>query len=414
MGVILLGMPRAGWVKPRTDQRLSDHISIGVLTRVFPPQLVDRVVADAGRTEVRHRLLPARVVVYYVLALALFSQASYEEVMRNLVEGLSWGSGWVQSWNVPTKAALFKARSRLGPDPLKALFEAVAAPLGTPETKGAWYRGWRLMSVDGTCVDLADTPENAAEFGRPGTGRGDGHGAFPQLRLVGLAECGTHALVAATFAAPSKGETTLARDLLGSLESGMLVLADRNFYSFDLWNEARATKADLLWRTKSNHVLPVDRLLPDGSYLSHLHQVRNYHRYPSEVIVRVVEYTVDDPGRPDTESVYRLLTTVTDPDAAPAAELAALYSQRWEFESILDELKTHQRGPRVVLRSKAPEGVSQELYGYLCVHYAIRWLMHAVAVDADTDPDRLSFTRSLRVARRTTASHPGFSPSGPG
>lgn len=378
---------------------------------MFPPELVDRVVAEAGRTEVRNRLLPARVVVYYVLALALFSQASYEEVMRNLVEGLSWTSGWASSWNVPTKAALFKARSRLGPEPLRSLFASVAAPLATTETRGAWYRGLRLMSVDGTCVDVADTAENEARFGRPGTGRGEGVGAFPQVRVVGLAECGTHALVAAATGGLSSGETTLTRSLLPSFRSNMLVLADRNFYSFELWNQARATGAELLWRTKSNHVLPVDEALPDGSYRSHLHD-RNKRR-PSEVAVRVIEYALEDPGRAPMEPEYRLLTTIVDPDAAPAGELAALYPQRWEFESVLDELKTHQRGPRVVLRSKTPDGVTQELYGYLCVHYAIRWLMHTVALEAEVDPDRLSFTRSLRVARRTTASHPGFSPSGP-
>jgi Insertion element 4 transposase N-terminal/Transposase DDE domain len=407
-------MPRAGWVKPETDQRLSDHISIGVLSAVFPPELVDRVVAEAGRTEQRQRLLPARVVVYYVLGLALFSQASYEEVMRNLVEGLAWAGGWAQAWNVPTKAALFKARARLGPEPVKALFNAVAGPLASEETPGAWYRGWRLMSIDGTCLDLADTAANAAEFGRPGSGRGEGVGAFPQLRLVGLAECGTHALVDAALGPCTTGETTLARGILGSFGAGMLVLADRNFYSYALWNEARAGGADLLWRTKSNHVLPVDERLDDGSYLSHLHEVVNFKRRPTTVVVRVVEYTLDDPGRPDAETTYRLVSTILDPAAAPADELAALYPQRWEFETVLDEFKTHQRGPRVVLRSKAPDGVTQEVYGYLCVHYAIRWLMHAVALAADADPDRLSFTRSLRVARRTTATHPGFSPSDPG
>jgi hypothetical protein len=403
-------MPRAGWVTPETDQRLSDHISIGVLSLVFPPELVDRVIVASGRTEQRHRLLPARVVVYYVLGLALFAQASYEEVMRMLVEGLAWESGWAQAWNVPTKAALFKARARLGPAPLKALFDAVAAPLATEETKGAWYHHWRLMSIDGTCIDVADTPANDEEFGRPGTGRGDGRGAFPQVRLVGLAECGTHALQAVAPGSCTSGETTLARGLLGSFTKGMLVLADRNFYSFSLWNEARATGADLLWRTKSNHILPVDERLADGSYLSHLHEVVKNKRRPTDVVVRVIEYTLDDPGRPDVEDRYRLLTTILDPEAAPAAELAAVYAERWEFESVLDELKTHQRGPRVVLRSKAPEGVTQELWGYLCVHYAVRWLMHGVAQAADADPDRLSFTRTLRVARRTTASHPGFSP----
>ena len=402
-------MPRSGWVKPETNQRLSDHISIGVLTRVFPADLVDRVVAEAGRKEVRHRLLPARVVVYYVLGLALFADASYEEVMRNLLEGLSWASGWEKAWQVPTKASLFKARSRLGPKPLEALFRAVASPMATEETKGAFYRGLRLMSIDGTTLDLAGTPENEEHFGRPGSGRGEGGGAFPQLRVVGLAECGTHGIVAASFGPLSSGEATLARGVLPTLSQDMLLLADRYYYSFTLWNEARAAGADLLWRTKSNHVLPVEERLSDGSYLSVLHEVIGTRRRRSAVVVRVIEYALDDPARSDTEERYRLITTLLDPEAAPAAELAALYTRRWRFETTLSELKTHQRGPRVVLRSKAPDGVTQELYGYLCVHYAIRWLMHAVALEADEDPDRLSFTRSLRVARRTTASHPGFS-----
>jgi Insertion element 4 transposase N-terminal/Transposase DDE domain len=405
-------VPRAGWVKPQTDQRLSDHISIGVLTRVFPPELVDRVVAETGRKEVRHRLLPARVVVYYVLGLALFADASYEEVMRNLVEGLSWATGWAQAWNVPAKGSLAKARGRLGPEPVQALFRAVAAPMATGQAKGAFYRGRRLMSIDGTCFDVADTPENAGKFGRPGSGRGQGQGAFPQVRVVALAESGTHALIDACPGPFSSGEATLARGVLGSLKPGMLLLADRYYYSYKLWNEATATGADLLWRTKSNHVLPVQQRLPDGSYLSVLREVIGTHPGPGRVPVRVIEYRLDDPGRQGGPR-YRLITTITDPQAAPASELAALYPERWEFETTLDELKTHQRGPRVVLRSKHPDGVTQELYGYLCVHYAVRWLMHTVALNAGEDPDRLSFTRSLRVARRATASHPGFSPSRP-
>jgi len=402
-------VPRAGWVKPQTDQRLSDHISIGVLTRVFPPELVDRVVAQASRTEQRQRLLPARVVVYYVLGLALFSQSSYEEVMRMLVDGLSWASGWRRAWQVPTKAALFKARARLGPDPLRALFDEVAVPLAAAGTAGAFYRDWRLMSIDGTCLDVADTPANAKHFGRPGSGRGAGEGAFPQLRLVGLAECGTHALVAVATGPQRTGEQTLAAGVLDALEPGMLCLADRLFYSFALWNRARATGAELVWRTKSNHLLAVAERLADGSYLSELFASGDRRRREG-VAVRVIEYAVEDPGRASTTTRYRLLTTILDPERAPALELAALYPQRWEFESTLDELKTHQRGARLVLRSKLPDGVIQEVYGYLCVHYAIRWLMHAVAIEAGHDPDRISFTRTPRVARRTTGSHPGFSP----
>src|SRR5487761_214083 len=387
-------MPRAGWVKPASDERLSDHISIGVLTRTFPPELIDTVVASTGKREVRHRLLPARGVVYYVLALALFSQSSYEEVMRFLVEGICWATGWGQIWTVPTKAALFKARSRLGPEPLQALFEAVAAPLATPDTKGAWYRDWRLMSIDGTCLDVADTPANAKAWGRPGSGRGEGVSAYPQVRLVGLAECGSHALIDASLGAYTMGEQSLAPAVLASLCAGMLCLADRGFYSFALWNTARSRGADLLWRTKSNHVLVPEQRLADGSYLSHLYASTDRHRTEG-IAVRVIEYTLDDPGRPQAEPRYRLLTTILDPDAAPARELAATYAQRWEFELTLDELKTHQRSPRLVLRSKNPKGVIQEIYGYLCVHHAIRWLMHQVALEANTDPDRLSFTRTL-------------------
>jgi len=396
-------------VKPQTDQRLSDHISIGVLTRVFPPALVDRVVAEAGRTERRQRLLPARVVVYYVLGLGLYSSASYEEVMRTLVDGLSWQSGWQRPWRVPSKAALFQARRRLGSEPLRALFERVAVPLAEPATAGAFYRDWRLVSIDGTCLDVADTAANEAEFGRPGSGRGEGVGAFPQVRLVGLGECGTHALFDVAVGPLADGERALAGRLLGALGPEMLCLADRGFYSFELWNRASASKAELVWRMKSSHRLAVKQRLSDGSYLSEIYASGDRRREDG-VTVRVVEYEIDDPGRPAGEKRYRLLSTILDPDRAPASELAELYAQRWEFEGALDELKVHQRGPRVVLRSKTPDGVIQEVYGHLCVHYAIRWLMHAVALESGHDPDRISFTRTLRAARRTTASHAGFSP----
>ena len=368
-------------------------------------------MAEAGRSEQRQRLLPARVVVYYVLGLALFSRSSYEEVMRMLVDGLSWASGWRQAWRVPTKAALFKARMRLGPEPMRALFEAVAVPLAAPEATGAFYHQWRLMSIDGTCLDVADTAANAERFGRPGSGRGSGQGAFPQVRLVGLGECGTHALVAVEIGPQTSGELSLAGGVIDALEPGMLCLADRLFYSFELWNQARETGAELVWRTKSNHRLAVEQRLADGSYRSQLF-ARSDRRREQGVAVRVVEYTVADAAGAARGGAtrYRLLTTILDPELAPAGELAALYPQRWEFESTLDELKTHQRGARLVLRSKLPEGVIQELYGYLCVHYAIRWLIHAVASEAGHDPDRISFTRTLRVARRTTGSHPGFSP----
>jgi hypothetical protein len=348
--------------------------------------------------------------VYYVLAMALFADSSYEEVMRALVEGLAWASGWRQVWEVPAKGSIFKARSRLGRDPLRLLFEAVARPLASETTRGAFYRQWRLMSLDGTCLDVADTVANEQEFGRPGSSRREGGGAFPQLRLVALSETGTHAICAAALGPLSSSENTLADELLGALEPGMLCLADRGFYSFQRWQNARQTGAQLLWRVKSNMVLPREQQLSDGSYVTRIYADQPNQRAQRDgEQVRVVEYQLDD-GLSDAEQRYRLLSTILSPEQAPAAELGPLYHERWEIENALDELKVHQRGPRVVLRSKAPDGVYQEAYGYLCTHYAIRRLMHDAALSSDLDPDRLSFTRSLRAARRSARTQPGFSP----
>jgi Insertion element 4 transposase N-terminal/Transposase DDE domain len=381
-----------------------------VLTRVFPPELVDGVVAEAGRRERRQRLLPARVVVYYVLALALFADCAYEEVMRRLVEGLSWESGWERVWEVPTKVAIYKARERLGREPLELLFRAAAVPLASESTRGAFYRGLRLMSLDGTCLDVADTPANEAAFGRPGSSRREGGGAFPQLRLVALVESGTHAICDAALGPYATSEQALADRLWGSLGAGVLCLADRSFYSFERFQTAAGTGAQLLWRVSASVQLPREETLPDGSYLTHISQ-RNHGRARRRgPQARVVEYRLEDPALSNEERSYRLITTILDPGAAPAKELAALYPQRWELESALDELKTHQRGPRVVLRSKHPDGVYQEAYGHLCTHYAIRRVMHDAALSADLVPHRLSFVRSLRAARRSTRTQPGFSP----
>ena len=407
-------MPRAGQRKPPSDSRLTDHISVGVLTRVFPPELVDGVVAEAGRREHRQRLLPARVVVYYVLALALFADSAYEEVMRQLVEGLAWESGWQRSWEVPTKVAIYKARERLGREPLELLFGAVAVPLASESTRGAFYRGLRLMSLDGTCLDVADTPANEAAFGRPGSSRREGGGAFPQLRLVALAESATHAICDVALGPYSTSEKELADPLIDRLGAGMLCLADRGFYSFERFQKARRTGAQLLWRVMGHMLLPREEQLADGSYLTRIYKSQNDQRAKrAGERVRVVEYQLADPALAPEEQRYRLLTTILSPDQAPAQELAALYPQRWELESALDELKSHQRGPRVVLRSKHPDGVYQEAYGHLCTHYAIRRVMHDAALRADLVPHRLSFVRSLRAARRSTRTQPGFSPPRP-
>jgi len=392
-------------VKPPAGERLPDRIAIGLLTVTFPPELVDRVVAETGRVQRRSRLLPARVVVYYVLAMCLFFGQGYEEVARLLTDGLAYARRWRGNWRVPTTAAITRARARLGPEPLRALFAEVCQPVATEAGSGSFYRAWRLVAVDGTTFDLPDTAANAGFFGRPGSPRGAGKGAFPQVRVAGLGECGTHAIFAAALGPLAVHETELARRLFGRLRAGMLLIADRGFTGFDLWRAAAAAGADLLWRVRNSAVLPVAEQLADGSYLSHIYAARDKHRHADPITVRVVEYTLAGQA-----TVYRLITTILDPAQAPALDLAALYAQRWEFEISLGELKTHQGAPRMVLRSHTPDGVQQEVYGFLLVHYAIRVLMHQAALDAATDPDRISFTRTLRLARRQVPAQAALSP----
>jgi hypothetical protein len=393
---------------------LSDLVSVGVLTRVFPPELVDEVIASAGRTEQRHRSLPARVMAYFSIGMALYSEGSYEDVLAQLTDGLSWASGWQEAYSPPSKSAIFQARARLGPQPLAALFERVAQPIGVEATPGVWLAGRRLVAIDGTCLDVADTAVNAQHFGRPGVNKGE-QAAFPQARVVALAECGTHAIFAAQIGAYSQSEAALTERLLDRLSRGMLLTADRGFFSYTLWRKASGTGADLLWRVRTDTAGPKPthlRDLLDGSWLAHLHQTHSAAARRAEpMLVRVIDYTIDD-GR-DNPTGYRLPTTLTDPNEATAEQLAAAYTQRWEIELAFDELKTHQRGPRTVLRSKSPDLVLQEIWGHLCCHYAIRSLMTEAAGHFGHDPDRVSFVAALRITRQSIAHQGDFPPSRP-
>lgn len=388
--------------------RITDYISLGVIAKFFPADKVREILKQTGRASVRERDLPAHVVVYYVIALSLYMRSSYREVLRCLLEGVQWLLDPSAPVKVAGKSGISQARSRLGPEPLKKLYEAVVAPISEGRTKGAWYRQWRLISLDGSTLDVADTVENEKAFGRPGASRGSS--AFPKIRFVALLENGTHVLWAAQMGDYATAEITLAQDVVPALGKGMLCLADRFFPSYKLWRTAAQTGADLLWRTRQNARLDVDQRLPDGSYLSRIYaSTSNRRNQRKAIVVRVIDYRLKNVQ--DAEPIYRLITTILEPTQAPAKELAALYHERWEIETALDELKTHLRGAQIVLRSKTPELVEQEFYGLLMAHFAIRGLMHEAALQADEDPDRLSFLHSVRVVQRRMARFAAIPPS---
>jgi Insertion element 4 transposase N-terminal/Transposase DDE domain len=388
--------------------RITDYISLGVIAKFFPVEKVRAVLEKTGRTSVRERDLPAHVVVYYVIALALYMRSSYREVLRCLLEGVQWLLEPSSPVKVAGKSGISQARTRLGVEPLKELYEAVVTPIAERHTKGAWYRDWRLVTLDGSTLDVADTAENEKAYGRPGASRGSS--AFPKIRFVGLLENGTHVLWGARMAGYATDELTLAQQVVPALQKGMLCLADRFFPSYQLWQAAAKTGADLLWRTRQNARLEVDRRFSDGSYLSRLYvSTSDRRKQRHAIVVRAIDYHLQDV--PGAEPVYRLITTILDPEQAPAHELAALYHERWEIETALDELKTHLRGAQIVLRSKTPELVEQEFYGLLMAHFAIRGLMHEAALQASEDPDRLSFIHAVRVVQRRLPRFAAIPPS---
>ena len=388
--------------------RITDHISLGVIAKTFPLSRVHSALAATGAASVRQRDLPAHVMVYYVIALTLFMQSSCREVLRCLLEGVHWLLDPSATIKVTGKSGISQARTRLGSEPVRRLHDELVKPIAVRSTRGAWYRHWRLVSLDGSTLDVADDPANEEAFGRPGSNRG--RSAFPQFRFVALVENGTHVLFGTQMAPYSTGENTLAKDVLASLRPGMLCLADRGFFCFRLWKLACQTGADQLWRVKSNIKLPRETELPDGSYLTHIYPSEKDRRHKTNgVQVRVIAYRLE--GVVGAEPLYRLVTTILDPDQAPADELAALYHERWEIETSLDELKTHLRGAKIVLRSKTPDLVRQEFYGLMMAHFAIRGLMHEAALKADTDPDELSFLHAVRVVRRKLPRFAAIPPS---
>jgi hypothetical protein len=396
--------------------RWADQISLGVLASSVPRDVIDDVVAACGRQAKRSDgKLPPHVMVYFALAMALFAEGDYEEVAARLAGGLgSWGC-WDARWGAPTSGGITRARERLGFEPLRDIFAQVAVPVADQLTRDAFLGAWRLMAIDGFEWDAPDMPGNAAAFGYSGPERS----AFPKVRVVTISECGSHAVVDAEIggiAGKGSGEQSLARRLHGRLEEDWLLIADRNFYNWQDWKAAAASGAALLWRVKSDLALPVLEILPDGSYRSVLvnpriggkaRQAQTAAARAGEDLdedkataVRVIEYEVPDRDGDGKGELIALITTITEMTAAPASLLAQAYHQRWEHETGNGQLKTYLRGPGRVLRSRSPDMVRQEIYGYLLAHHAISALICRAATEADIDPDRVKFTRTVRIVRR--------------
>jgi hypothetical protein len=391
--------------------RLTDYLGASLLARVYPLELVDSVLQEHGVQSQRIRSFPAPVTTYYCIALALYPQSAYEAVFAAVAQGLSSVHGSIAPRTV-VKSAISTARTRLGSAPLKTLHARACKPLASPKAQPhAFYAGLRLVAIDGSVFDIPDEEANAQHFGRhKASGTTSGNVAsYPQARCVLLAECATHAIIDAQLGASTQSENALAQSVLERLQPDMLCLADRGFCGYPNWRKATASGAQLLWRCKTDWQLPVDQVLEDGSYLTTLYPDQKSRRANiGAVQVRVIEY--DLPQQSGAQERYRLITTLLDPKKAPALELATLYRERWEIESVLDELKTHTLERRRTLRSKTPQGVEQEFYGWLLMHYATCWLMHQTASAHRLNQRQLSFTETLHLVRRQQPHSGAFPP----
>jgi len=376
-----------------TDADVAVRWSVAERVRALKQIVSRKAIAKALRSsQGKHRYcrrLPRWFVVWFVIALGLFCRDSYRQVFR-----------WLQRFRsnaTPGRSTLCEARKSVGVAPMRYLAEEVIQLQAQPDTLHAFYAGMRLMTVDGFVVDVPDTTENERAFDRPGSGRSPG--AFPQVRVLSLCEAGTHLLWRSLIKPCCCGEVPMAHYLARFLEENMLLLWDRGFLSYALLREVRQRGTHLLARVKKNLVFKPLRRLRDGSYLAKIYpSPRHRDRDEEGIVVRIIEYTFDDPGRPGSGEKHRLLTTLLDAGRHPAKRLIVLYHERWEEELTIDELKTHQR-ERPVLRSETPSGVVQEIYGLLLGHYVIRKLMCEAAVVADCAPRELSFVNTLKILR---------------
>ena len=388
--------------------RLSDYLSASLFARVVPAEVVNEVLDAHGCNSQRLRSFPAVAGVYYSMGLSLYPEAAYEEVFAAMAQGLAWAAGAAEPARV-AKSSISALRTKIGSAPLRDLVQRCCVPMAQQDVHPqGFYAGLRLVALDGSCFELPDEQDNVAQFGRPGSRTGVA--GYPQARCVVLAECLTHAILGANLGPYRTGEWELCQPLLSRLTPDMLCMADRGFNGFEHWRQARQTGAQLLWRCAINRQLPVERELDDGSYLSSIHPngMGRAQAKAQAIVVRVIEYAL--PGLDDAQPRYRLMTTLLDPRTAPALELAALYHQRWEVEAVFDELKTHLRQSRRVLRSKTPELVRQEFYGWVLAHYAVRWLLHQGATRHRIPHEELSFTGHVQLLRRTQPRSGAFPP----
>jgi hypothetical protein len=389
--------------------RLSDYLAASLLARVVPAEQVHVVLDEYGRNSQRLRSFPAAAGVYYCMALSLYPEAAYEEVFSVVAQGLAWAEGAAEPERV-AKSSISALRSRIGWEPLAALVQRCCVPLAEVSVHPqAFYAGLRLVAIDGSNFELPDEVDNASQYGYPGSRTG--HAGYPQAQCAVLVECATHAVLAANLGPYRAPEWVVCQPLLQSLRPGMLCLADRGFNGFEHWRAAQSTGAQLLWRCAANRQLPVLKRLGDGSYLSALYPpgVARRQGVAQALTVRVVDYEM--PALPDAQPRYRLLTTLLDEQAAPALELARLYHERWQIEAVFDELKTHLRQGRRVLRSKTPDLVRQEFYGWVLAHYAVRWLLHQGASRHRLPHAQMSFTGHLHLMRRAQPHSGAFPPT---
>jgi hypothetical protein len=382
-------------------------VDLREITEAIPLALVDRILEETNRRSKRRRKLPAHLMVYYVIALGLMASDSAREVLRQLMGNIRDEVPNSKAI-IATRAAICKARLRLGFEAIRRLFEAVVKPLAKRTTEGAWYRGYRLVALDGSSLHAQDTPANRKRYGKAKAAKGKSS-PLPLIRLVALCEIGTHVLFAARMGAWKISEVALATQLLGRLERGMLCLTDRLFYGFELWNQAVATNAQLLWRVSKAIRLPRLTTLSDGSYLSEVRR-RSTASVADRALrlpVRVIEFTVTV-GR--TRKHYRVITTLLDPRKAPALELANLYARRWGIETAFSEVKTYLKGPGVLLRSQRPDLVEQDFYGLLLAHFGVRSIMVEAAQKQGIPPTELSFLHAVNVVIRRLPEMVSFSP----